>query len=1063
MSPQTKSDNKKDINLSSINEPEEIYDLFQMKETIANTTGNKKNIFASENKEQQNKQLSLIASANKNGVFFTGPNAEITWANESMLLMCGYKLEEITGKTPIEICRGNESDKDALHKMQESFFTGKSFNGEITFYHKTGSSFWSRTSIQPIKDNEGNINQFFGIVEDLTEEKAHEHIFRMALAKIGANIWEHNFVTGETKFSDNENTLLGFTAKDFANNEMLWWNNVHPDDLWMLEESDKKYKNCEQTSHSIEYRMIHKSGQVKWVLDKGVVVEFTNDGKPIRIIGSHTDITAVKETEFALRENEQKFRSLAENIPGVLYNYEYRSDGTEAFTYISPDAEKKIGVSTDQLQRYYDILHPNDAEKEIMESKESRKAEGHYHFEGRFLLPGNRQEWLRFSSSTTFIKDDGTIVRTGIITNITKEKNAEHALQIREEKYRSIIANMKLGIIEVDNNECIQFVNNSFCEMSGYAIPELLNKKITQFFTGGFTLKQFGKSTRNNSKAFSDAYEINVKNKIGEDRWWLVSGAPHYNDKGYLVGSIGIYLDITRQKRLESDLRNAKEQALGSSKAKEAFLANMSHEIRTPMNAIMGMCKQMSKTKLEGKQQFYLDTIITAADNLLVIINDILDLSKIEAGKLTIENTGFNINEVITNAIGVFSHKAEEKGLQIVTQQNTKSFAQVLIGDPYRISQVLLNLISNSIKFSDKGNIEIECNLLSDNTSNQKIEILVKDSGIGMDEHFVRNNLFKKFSQEVSSGSRRYNGTGLGLNICKNLVELMGGEIFVISKKNEGTTIGIRMQLPKGTEQDVKPKEAPIVNAEMLEGKTILVTDDNDMNRLVAITILQNYNAETIEASTGQEALDIIATQHIDLVLMDIQMPVMNGLDATRQIRKNLKSKLPVIALTANAVKGEEEKCLSAGMDDFIPKPFNEDHFINTIARWLGSSVKINKRTQKSTDENKLYDLKILNDISRGNKDFVQKMVMLFMKQSPVSVNEIKKAFEENNLEKVRSIAHRMKPTIGNMGISSLAADIRRIEALAEENKHIVELGSLIKRLDEILNAVVEQLKDEFY
>ncbi|HUP13260.1 MAG TPA: response regulator, partial [Niastella sp.] len=406
------------------------------------------------------------------------------------------------------------------------------------------------------------------------------------------------------------------------------------------------------------------------------------------------------------------------------------------------------------------------------------------------------------------------------------------------------------------------------------------------------------------------------------------------NDKQQLIGSIGIHLDITQQKMLEKQLMEAKQLAEKSVHAKDLFLANMSHEIRTPMNAILGMSKQLQKTTLNQQQTSFLEIIGTAAENLLVIINDILDFSKLEAGKVTLEEIGFNMHDLATNASRVLKLKAEEKGLlfEVLVDPNV---APVLKGDPFRINQVLMNLLSNSIKFTKRGHITLQCLLKDSRPGHQSLEIVISDTGKGMDEGYLKN-LFNKFSQEDESIARSYGGTGLGMSIVKQLVELMNGAITVKSKKGEGTQVNITLSFAEGTENDLPKKDNSHVEAHILADKKILLVEDNEMNRVVAETILNQYGASIAQAVNGVDALDAIRNHPFDIVLMDIQMPVMDGLEATRLIRNELHSTIPIIALTANAVKGEMEKCIQAGMNDYLSKPFEEEDLIRLIAKWLG-------------------------------------------------------------------------------------------------------------------------------
>jgi CheY-like chemotaxis protein/HPt (histidine-containing phosphotransfer) domain-containing protein len=287
----------------------------------------------------------------------------------------------------------------------------------------------------------------------------------------------------------------------------------------------------------------------------------------------------------------------------------------------------------------------------------------------------------------------------------------------------------------------------------------------------------------------------------------------------------------------------------------------------------------------------------------------------------------------------------------------------------------------------------------------------------------------------------------------------MGGTIEVQSEKGVGTTVSFMITCAKGTTHDIPVKEIAIADIKILEGKNILVTDDNDMNRLVAATVLNNYGATIIEATNGREAIEVLKTQEIDLVLMDIQMPVMNGFEATQLIRKELLSKIPVIALTANAIKGENEKCIEAGMNDYISKPFKEEDFVSTIARWLGKEITLNASSAQEVSGSSLFKLDKLYSISRGNDDFVKKMTALFVEQAPASVKEINEAYKINDFAKIKAVAHRMKPSIDNLDIVSLTGDIRQIETLALQAKRSDEMDILIRKLDDVIEKVVIALQ----
>jgi CheY-like chemotaxis protein len=491
-------------------------------------------------------------------------------------------------------------------------------------------------------------------------------------------------------------------------------------------------------------------------------------------------------------------------------------------------------------------------------------------------------------------------------------------------------------------------------------------------------------------------------------------------------------------------------------RTKENFLASMSHEIRTPMNAILGMSTQLSKTTLTGQQQFYLDTIHSAADNLLVVINDILDLSKIEAGKLSLENIGFRIGPAVHRAMVVLSHKAEEKGLLFTNSLLDASIHSVLVGDPYRLNQILLNLISNAIKFTDKGSVDLRVFLEKDESSSQLVCFEVTDTGIGMDEDFMKN-LFDKFSQEFDSTTRKYGGTGLGMSICKELIDLMGGSIAVSSAKGSGTIVSFRIPLVKGTEADLPVQEAAVIHADLLRGKKILVTDDNDMNRLVASTVLRSHGAEVVEAASGYEAVECLSARHIDVVLMDIQMPGISGLEATRLIRENGIG-VPIIAMTANAFKGESEKCINAGMNDYLPKPFREQDLITVLCRWL---VAGSPGAGIAKPYKRKYDLSLLREISRGNESFVSKMVQLFCQQAPEMVQQMKAAFQQGDMSDIEALAHKLKPSIDNLAIEELREPVRRLEKAGRNNIPWNEVTALLSQMENVILEVVLDVRQE--
>ncbi|MBG7610726.1 hypothetical protein IU405_00500, partial [Polaribacter sp. BAL334] len=369
----------------------------------------------------------------------------------------------------------------------------------------------------------------------------------------------------------------------------------------------------------------------------------------------------------------------------------------------------------------------------------------------------------------------------------------------------------------------------------------------------------------NNNKP--DSYEINIEDKQGNVKWWFVSSAPNYNDKGNLIGRISIHLDITKQKQLEKQLANAITTVESASKAKELFLANMSHEIRTPLNVIIGMIRQLNKEQLSVNQKFYVSQSESSAKHLLTILNNILDISKIESGEMELDYKPFSPSALAYNVHSILYSQAKEKNIEFKIEVSTK-IQPVLIGDDTRLKQILFNLVGNSIKFTDKGIIILNVKVVEDTENNQTLMFEVSDTGIGMSDEFV-SKIFDKFSQEQNTSTRGYEGTGLGMAISNDLVKLMGGDMIVKSSKNQGTKCIFQLTFEKGNLKNLTAKIDQVKEGTFL-GKRVLLVEDNDMNRFIAIQSLSYLGFDTTEAENGLIATKLLENQHFDLILMDI-------------------------------------------------------------------------------------------------------------------------------------------------------------------------------------------------
>ncbi len=528
--------------------------------------------------------------------------------------------------------------------------------------------------------------------------------------------------------------------------------------------------------------------------------------------------------------------------------------------------------------------------------------------------------------------------------------------------------------------------------------------------------------------------------------------------EGYVIANSR---DISERKATEKQLAEAKSVAERASQAKELFLANMSHEIRTPLNVIIGMIRQLSRETLSGDQLYYVNQSAAAATHLLAILNNILDMTSIEAGELVLENKDFSISAIAQNAQSILSSQANEKNIDFQLHISPQ-VKEALYGDDVRIRQILINLLDNAIKFTEKGFVRLSISVSETTANKQVVRFDIEDSGIGMSDDFT-SDVFKTFTQEQATANRQFGGAGLGLNIAHDLLQLMGSELKLKSKKGTGTHISFELKLPAGDPEKISGKSISI-NANAFEGFRVMLAEDNDMNRFIALHSLSHVGCIVSEATNGKEAVELARKEAFDLILMDIQMPEMDGLEATRIIRNELKIDTPVIALTANAFKHDIDKYLANGINDYVIKPYDEQDFYRKISHYF-SLAKIAEGSATESPAGKqasppLYNLDKLRDLSKGNEGFVQKMLGIFVALAQDGINKLEDAQKNNDREAMRKMAHKMKPSIDQLDIKSLYEKVRMPEKPAFRELSGDEVNDWVNDVTKTLMKVSRQISE---
>jgi PAS domain S-box-containing protein len=812
-------------------------------------------------------------------------------------------------------------------------------------------------------DKDGNVVKILGVTQDITERmqvekelRASNERFAQIVSNISEIFWVDDIASGQNIYvSPAFDAIFGVSYESLEQAPGGFAQVIVPEDRQVFFDTQKRQRSGFKTE--IQYRIQRPDGSLRWLRDKGSPI-FDETGKIVRVVGIARDITDQVEAQRQLVESEERFRQIAESIAEVFWMYD---NVEQRIIYLNPAYEKIWGRSVESLyqdsRQYIEVIAPED--RGVMFSALAKQAQGQAtEMEYRIQRPDGSMRWIYDRSFPIFDKN-GQLMRTaGIATDITERKEADIALRTSENRYRELSAelekrvairtaemqdlydNAPIGYHSLDENGAILLINKTHADWLGYSRDEIIGRPFTDFLTpsGIEVFREQFVLFKERGSIRDVEFDLLCKNERVIPV--LVSATAIYDENGEYVMSRSTVFDNTEQKEVDEVMRHANLELARAMRMKDEFLASMSHELRTPLTGILGLSESLQMEvygPLTDRQKRSLSAIEGSGRHLLDLINDILDVSKIESGKLELEMNPCFLDEVCTASLQLINELAVKKRQKV--QFNLRASKIALNGDARRLKQILVNLLSNAVKFTpDSGELGLDVSI---DPYEKIVSIAVWDKGIGISAENLKR-LFQPFVQLDSSLSRQQSGTGLGLVLSQRLVEIHGGSIQVESTPGQGSRFTVRLPYLSAQAGESPEPETPAVDpvgsvAPSAIG-TLMIVDDNEINIQILADYLEASGYRVVSAQSGADFLSRVSHILPDLVLMDIQMPGMDGLEAIRHLRalpNERVSSLPVIAVTALAMPGDRQICIEAGANEYLSKPYRLHELRTMVEQFL--------------------------------------------------------------------------------------------------------------------------------
>ncbi len=1022
----------------------------------------------------------------------------ITMINRKSRELLGYSEQELLGRNWFETCMPQPLGMAEIYPEFRQYIDGALCPAEYfetRLQCRDGTLRLIAWHNALLTDGEGTIRGVLYSGEDYTERRAVEVALRekdallremSAIAHIGA--WEFDPETGSGTWTD-EVARIHETDPGQETSIDRGLAFFHGEWRETIETAIHDAIGS-GTPYDLELELVTATGKRKWVRTIGIPVR--QDGRTVKVHGTLQDITGRKQAELALRESEAQIRLLLESTAEAIYGVDLEG----ICTFVNPACLRMLGYDREEEllgREIHELIHHSHADGSPYPALECRAYNAYQTREGVHV--DDEVFWRRDGTSLPVeywaypIHRGGDVVGAVVAwLDISERRQAEEQLR----KLSLAVEQSPESIVITNLDAEIEYVNEAFIRTTGYSRAEVLgeNPRILHSdrtprptYEGLWEALTHGRTWKG---------EFLNRRKDGSEYVEFAIITPIRQPDGRITHYVAVKEDITEKKRIgeeldrhrhhleelvatrTAELAEAKEAAETANRAKSAFLANMSHEIRTPMNAIIGLTHLMQGRVAEPEQAARLRKIDTAAGHLLSIINDILDLSKIEAGRLELEQTDFALGTVLDHVRSLIAEPARSKGLTIVV--DTDAAPLWLRGDPTRLRQALLNFAGNAVKFTERGTITLRARLLEETGGRFLLRFEVQDTGIGIPaENLAR--LFEPFEQADASTTRRYGGTGLGLAITRRLAEMMGGEVGAKSKPGHGSTFWFTARFNQGRAVGTTLSPTPGDDVENLlrrhhAGARLLLAEDNAINREVALELLHDAGLAVETAANGVEAVARVRSNNYDLVLMDMQMPEMNGLEATRTIRALPgRETLPILALTANVFNEDRQACLEAGMNDFIAKPVDPGTLYAVLLKWLPAAAgAVGTREPEdtaTTDPGERLSRIPGLDSARGlalvggKMEKYARLLAMFADSHHGDIGHLSDRLAANDLAGVEQLAHALKGSAGNLGAMGVYSAAEALQTAIRQGAGRDEAHRRHAILATELSALIESIRSQ--